>query len=778
MDKTDRIVSIVRDLNAYNLGRLKDYELIEKVCDFFDNQKTEKLNQTDKKLLIHLANKTGIPHYYDMLTSFIGSDDLTIDTEEIGLSTLSSFLYESSLFSKSSKLHRYQKNILDKFKPGNSNRYFLSASTSFGKTHIAFEIIKKMEYPNVALIFPTIALLSENLERILNNENGSYTLLKEKYQLHTLSQVDEFGHRNLFIYTPERFLSFLEKNSNKINFDFVFVDEVYKIDNEYIIDEEARENERDTAYRLAVYYGLQNTATDILLAGPYVEFFGEGKKNYNNSFDTFCKKNDIEVLNYNEYEIVRKNYKDIISKNAFEIQGGVEVKLSTNNKTNRLIQALEGIVSNNQNAIVYCPETGKRAGVEKYAEEIIKSKIFNSHNYLDYQDLLEHIESNFPSDWILIEALKNGIGIHHGLIPKYIQKEIVSLFNSSNIKVLISTTTITEGVNTSAKNLIVMKNKKGDKVLKKFDAKNIAGRAGRFGFHYSGEVLALDKAFLSTIESEGEGIKHKNYDVKALKREIDLFYTNDEFLSDDDKKRKVSIREEQLKRGIPDEIMNHYKVVSRKDKIDVYDLICQLSRQELDILDKLFFVISTYTEISFEGFQIILNTIRPIVRNKQLESLIDTRVLNKKKNEMYSVLSSLVIAYLKGGIKGSIDFKKESQGKTTDKAISETSRFVYNILKYQVVKYLGVFNIMYKYRMTQISSVEFDDVRGLDKLLMKFEYNAITDEGRIVSDYGVPTKVLDYYENPKKSNEIKASFDDYELRSFIKVNQIIESSSK
>jgi replicative superfamily II helicase len=73
----------------------------------------------------------------------------------------------------------------------------------------------------------------------------------------------------------------------------------------------------------------------------------------------------------------------------------------------------------------------------------------------------------------LIEALKKGIGIHHGLIPKYLQKEIVSLFNKKQLKVLISTTTITEGVNTSAKNLIVLHSKKGEKQLKKFDAKNM-----------------------------------------------------------------------------------------------------------------------------------------------------------------------------------------------------------------------------------------------------------------------------------------------------------------
>ena len=43
------------------------------------------------------------------------------------------------------------------------------------------------------------------------------------------------------------------------------------------------------------------------------------------------------------------------------------------------------------------------------------------------------------------------MAFHHGLVPKYMQKEIINLFNRGEIKVLASTTTITEGVNTTAK---------------------------------------------------------------------------------------------------------------------------------------------------------------------------------------------------------------------------------------------------------------------------------------------------------------------------------------
>ncbi len=56
---------------------------------------------------------------------------------------------------------------------------------------------------------------------------------------------------------------------------------------------------------------------------------------------------------------------------------------------------------------------------------------------------------------------------------------------------------------------------------------------------------------------------------------------------------------------------------------------------------------------------------------------------------------------------------------------------------------------------------------------MKFEYNALTDEGRIASDYGVPANIINYYENEQQRSKIKASFDNYELIAFDKVEKII-----
>ena len=268
MDKIKTTSELIIKMNQFEDGELPEHTMIYEVCSYYDKIKNEKLSSADKEFLYYIANKVGIPQYFDMLEKFKQETKLST----INLSTLSSSIYESSLYtSKDIKLHRFQKEVLDFYKIGKVNRYFLSASTSFGKTFLVYEIIRKMRYKNILLIFPTIALLSENLDRIYSNIH--YKWIRDQYKIHTISNIPEsnFGEYNIFLYTPERYLSFLDFY-RKITFNFAFVDEVYKIDNEYLEEGEIIENERDIAYRIALFYIFLNINIGIM--DKNVAFFG------------------------------------------------------------------------------------------------------------------------------------------------------------------------------------------------------------------------------------------------------------------------------------------------------------------------------------------------------------------------------------------------------------------------------------------------------------------------------------------------------------------------
>lgn len=745
MDKIETAANVIIAINRYRDHEIKDHELIPVICSYYDQIKTDALSDSDKQFLYYIANEIGIPQYFDTLIKF--NQDTTF--QSYNLNTLCGIFKEASLFtSADSKLHKYQKDILDRFEVGKHNRFFLSASTSFGKTFLVYEIIRKMKYNNILLVFPSIALLSENLEKIMSDEK--YRWIQESYKIHTMSMIEEIGDKNICIFTPERYLSFLDV-SERIPFDFVFVDEVYKMDNEYIVDEETRENERDVAYRLALHYVLQSDL-DVFLAGPYIEFSQGTTNHYNPSFDRFLQANSIYLLNYNKYEIVNKEYK----------------KLPQNNKIERFKTQIRGFIEQSENVIVYC---SRRSDTERYAKYLVDETSFSNVDTSQFTDFLEHLSKMFKNshNWIVVKALKKGIGIHHGLIPKYIQKEIIELFNKGHIRILLSTTTITEGVNTTAKNVLVLSSKKGDKTLKKFDALNIEGRAGRFLQHYKGIVYSLDKEFEKIKNGDGEPIKHKNYDDKSPKDDIDLFFTDETFLNQTNIERKRVIEQLQIQHNIPDDIINQFKVISKEDKIRIYEHICNLSPSELTSLKNLIQHYQIYRQITYEGVEVIINIVLPFVKNQKLRTLMTL----PQKGKDTKILTALLYSYFRNGLRGMVNYNID-KGEPIQDAVKNATDFVYNILKYQVVKYFGAFNLMYKFYLSRKENRSFDQIIGIDAILLKMEYNANTEKGRLASDYGVPQKVLEYYDSNNDMSK-KDTFDSYEKHIFEKVEKIINN---
>jgi hypothetical protein len=137
MDRIKEAASVIIDINRYRDQQINDYDLIKTVCNYFDKIKEVEISDADLRFLKYISNSVGIPHFFDLLEKFGKETNI----ENIDLNTLSALIYESTLnLTASNKVHRYQKEILELYKPGILNRYFLSASTSFGKTHIVFEI--------------------------------------------------------------------------------------------------------------------------------------------------------------------------------------------------------------------------------------------------------------------------------------------------------------------------------------------------------------------------------------------------------------------------------------------------------------------------------------------------------------------------------------------------------------------------------------------------------------------------------------------------------------
>lgn len=695
--------------------------------------------------------------------------------EEVTLQTFSNYINESSLIvGEGVMLHRYQKELLERFKRGQRNRIFLSASTSFGKTFLIYEIVRKMEYTNVAFIFPTLSLLSENLFKI--HLSPEYKWVKDNYVIHTLSDKEEISGRNLFIFTPERFLSFLDKNK-EIQLDFVFVDEIYKLDNGFIIDEVSQENERDVAYRIALHELLKTPHVDSLLTGPYIALPTKDKKDAQFSFKTFLDYYDFAIVNYNHYEIVNKVEVFAETASTIEIDNTFHLTFTNKTKSARIVQLVTQLLNRGENAIVYC---STKASTEKYAKILI-----SKNNYIKDVDsekvirLTNHIDSLFANgrgaQWIVSKALKKGIGIHHGSVPKYIQQEIISLFNQNILKILICTTTITEGVNTTAKNVIVLSGKKGTKDLKKFDAQNIEGRAGRFMQHYQGRVFILDKNFADRMNEEDELLQHKFFDKNIDKKDVDIVLSDSNYLTIEQENRKKQLEAIKESGIMPKACFEEFRTISYDDKIYLYNTIARFSTTDHEKITELIRRYVGQRKSYLPGLELICQTIRPIIKNDNLRFYVENG--NDQSGNCYLV--GMISAFISKGFSGSVNYHIRKEG-DVDKGVRKAANFVFNMLRYQVVKYFGLFNLLYKQFESTRKGVNVDEVNGIEALLLRLEYSADTRLGRQVSDIGASFNVVKYYdvkENNPDDRELIGKYynqlDDYEKYNVARIDQIL-----
>jgi hypothetical protein len=104
------------------------------------------------------------------------------------------------------------------------------------------------------------------------------------------------------------------------------------------------------------------------------------------------------------------------------------------------------------------------------------------------QGAIDWLSKNYSPKWGLVLALRRGVGIHHGKLPRSIAQLLVRLFNGGHLDFLVCTSTLIEGVNTAARNVVVVDNTINRKKYDFFTFKNIRGRSGRMWQHYVGHV--------------------------------------------------------------------------------------------------------------------------------------------------------------------------------------------------------------------------------------------------------------------------------------------------
>lgn len=107
-------------------------------------------------------------------------------------------------------------------------------------------------------------------------------------------------------------------------------------------------------------------------------------------------------------------------------------------------------------------------------------------------DLVRFIEQHVHAEYRLAATLRKGVAFHYGKMPGIVRTRVEDLFAQSRIRFMCATSTLLHGVNLPARHLIVERPKSGRlRAMARSEFMNLAGRAGRLGFEFHGNVWCL-----------------------------------------------------------------------------------------------------------------------------------------------------------------------------------------------------------------------------------------------------------------------------------------------
>ncbi|MGM9471720.1 DEAD/DEAH box helicase [Pseudarthrobacter sp. YS3] len=380
-------------------------------------------------------------------------------------------------------LNTFQKDFWDAAQ--NLGWLSISAPTSAGKSFIVRAWIKERlaQIPETKIIYlaPTRALIEE-VSAGLRAELESDILIQT---LPWSLKQENAPSSSVYVFTQERLHIHLTSNPAFIP-DFIFVDEAQNI---------GSSSRGILMSQVISECASRNSSAQIIFASPLsdnpeilVQSATGGAPGRHIVGESVTVSQNLIYVN----QVPRKPRQySLRNRYRGEEQAIGVVELgdvpSTGKRLPRLAHALGGEGGN----LIYA---NGAADAESYAREIynlLGSQVENGSTEL--ADLSEFIRETVHEKYLLASYVLRGVAFHYGDIPLSLKLRIEAEFKRGNIKYLACTSTLLEGVNLPCRNIFIRNPKKGNtNDMTISDFWNLAGRAGRWGTEFEGNIFCID----------------------------------------------------------------------------------------------------------------------------------------------------------------------------------------------------------------------------------------------------------------------------------------------
>lgn len=389
----------------------------------------------------------------------------------------------------------FQKRLWESLRSGRS--VAVTAPTSTGKSYTLQRYLLSTLFRERGwglYLVPTRALINQvsaALSNVFNNfGNAEFAVCTIPIPPSELGQTT-----GVYVLTQERLQILLEENI-PINFGLAIVDEAQMV----------AEGARGVI--------LQTVIERLKLNIPSIQFLFGAPQTANP--DIFGQLFDLD-----SFEHIKETESPVAQNLIFIDTDPIrtkQIKISArigNNKANlgrilldtalydadQSLSYISWIFGRNQKSLIYA---GGQAHCEKLAHHIYQLIIENEASaptppdplLADFSEFLkEHIHPKF----LLAETVLYGVAFHYGNMPSIVRRTIEEYFDEGRLSFLACTSTLLHGVNLPAKNLFLLDPTKGrdweaGKVvpISSLEFWNLAGRAGRLGRDFEGNIFLVD----------------------------------------------------------------------------------------------------------------------------------------------------------------------------------------------------------------------------------------------------------------------------------------------
>ena len=397
----------------------------------------------------------------------------------------------------------------------------LQMPTSSGKTSLSELLIynesKSNPHSKVLYLAPYRALASELKNSLAKNVKKWGIKAKVLYGGNTPDQqeVEYIQQASLLISTPEKFMA-IERVINNISDDYslIICDEGHLIDDrnrglsyELLLSRLKTKTEKRFIFLSAIIPNIQ--IINNWLGGTDKTVI---KSNYRPTQIEYSilkpiKKNPknfyLDVNPTKEQPTNYQLYKILVSEDFQYINADTGRKNTHGYKNSHALKsiglALKSIGSGS--VAIFTPHKRGNTGVEsivKKAVELLETKtpLSKSLEYANKEkvsDLKDYFKIVFGNSFLLTKIISYGIVFHHADLPQDIREIIENVVREEEIKLIICTNTIAEGVNLPIKTLVIHSARRYEdnewQPLKLRDIKNLVGRTGRAGKETKGMVI-------------------------------------------------------------------------------------------------------------------------------------------------------------------------------------------------------------------------------------------------------------------------------------------------